>query len=123
MTCLTDPHTPLGEALGAVASELSDLAKLSSDLQVLVSSIFGMRDALPSEASEGLQTFDVLTQRLEELTVFLVQLGRSAPAEYQLDTALAASSVRLADLSLRLSCTPRHRTHQEELTPGEPDWF
>jgi len=98
--------SPLGTILGAVASEVADLASTADALQQLVGALLADPLAMiDSQAVEQGQALDAIVQRLQALETFLAALAPAMNPGWAVDPRKAADMLLLASLAQRLSGT------------------
>ncbi len=93
----------MSQTLTAVATEVTELAVLGDQLQILVSSALMSDGATHAAHMREFQAIDLLVQRLQGVSVFMHGLARATPADWRLDAAPMAAQVALADLGRRLT--------------------
>ncbi|MGA0544152.1 hypothetical protein ACO2Q1_02640 [Brevundimonas sp. VNH65] len=91
------PQDPLHSLLSAVGDELGDMRIDLDDLAALTSELMAdVPDAARETAMVRAQAYDLLLQRLDELSGLLAALGAGAPVD------LSLHALSLSDLSARL---------------------
>jgi hypothetical protein len=93
---------PVSDVLSRSGHELAQLAwlleRLQAHLRPLICEAARSNDAL----LHHMQSFDHIGQKAAALAEYLAALGAGAPHHWLIDPAIAAKTVKLTDLSLRL---------------------
>jgi hypothetical protein len=110
----TTGHMPLAIALGACATELTELAVCVERLQDRLSPVLQTRQVI-KEA----QALDLLTQSLDTIARYLGALTHEIPPEVSVNAVAAIANLPLADLTRRLLGQPE----PEEVDHGECELF
>lgn len=93
----------LPAVLGALSGELRALADLSESLQEPIAALIASVGTNAAADYAELQSADMLTQALGDLSDFCATLADAVAEEAPLDPAALARALRLADLAARLS--------------------
>jgi hypothetical protein len=111
---------PLALLVNRIGAELDTLAQLSAEVQ---SALAMCRFVEPtrSEAIQGLQGIDRVTQSLEDLGALLHVLATRLPAALHMQTAPMLSQLRLHELQAKLH--PEAHAPDPLPRPGEIQWF
>ena len=112
-------ETPLIMLLSAVSDELSELGQFAEQLQSTLSPSL-MRLADDPQCHRNVQMLDLLSQRLNVLSVFFLSLGHAVPPGWLINSRAALSAVTLSELAWRLQ---GHQNPQEHHPAGELETF
>jgi hypothetical protein len=104
-------HAPLYSVLEALGEEFHELGHFAEQVQAWLGPAFVQLADNP-DCHRGVQSLDMLTQRLAALSGYMRSLCRLLPQEWQVNTHQALSNITLSDLQYRLKGISK---------PPEPD--
>ncbi len=116
----TDPRTiPLPTLLSRLAEELGVLGGLAEDLQATIGEL--ARSAATDAGSlRDVQQIDLISQRLQALSVFTDTIGEGLSGGWRVDASKALAAVPLSALAARLA---GEEPVLSERDSGELDFF
>jgi hypothetical protein len=91
------------DVLIRTSNEVRMLSEMAGDLQNLVGNLVVAGAFGGSQSIYELQSLDRLSQNLDAVAEFLLTLSESAPLDWKIDVTRAAETVKLADVSVRLT--------------------
>ncbi len=98
---LRSSDASFGKLLGALGDEFAEIARLTEQLQTVLSSVL-LSVAHDPDSHKNVQMLDVLSQRLNAMSEFVSLLGGAVPCTWRINSNLALSAVTLSDLAMRL---------------------
>jgi hypothetical protein len=97
----------LADALGLVAEELADLARLADALDAAIAGLASRLVVKDASILTNCQAADLFAQRLAGVAEFVAGLGASVPAEVTVDLAEAIRGLTLGEQAQRFGADPR----------------
>ena len=94
---------PVREALEVAAVELTDLARLSGQIETIIANLVAHAGDVTPALLSDCQVADLLSQRLVGVASFLAALAKSAPADAAVDVFDAVRAITLTEQASRLS--------------------
>jgi hypothetical protein len=114
-----DQTTQLVPILGAIATELKELGTSIDRLQTLLSpALFDI--AADRDNVHDAQMLDLLSQRLSEISTFMVSLNLAIPAGFAVNSSSAFGDIKLAQLAHRLR---GENDYSSQYASGDVDLF
>ncbi len=101
----TKQHAPLCAILEALGEEFYELGRFTEQFQTTLSPAL-LQVAINHNCHRDVQSLDLLSQRLVALSQYVLTIGRLLPAEWQVNSQHALSSITLSDLQYRLQGAP-----------------
>jgi hypothetical protein len=97
----------LSDALGLVAEELADLARLADALDAAIAGLAARLGVKDATVLTNCQAADLFAQRLAGVAEFVAGLGAKVPAEVTVDLAEAIRGLTLGDQAERFAGAER----------------
>jgi hypothetical protein len=98
-------HAPLHAILKALGEEFCELGRFAEEFQSTLSPAL-LQVADNAQCHRDVQSLDLLSQRLMALSRYVLTIGRALPADWQVNSQHALSSITLSDLQYRLKGAP-----------------
>ena len=96
---------PLNSILEALGEEFCELGRFTEEFQSTLSPAL-LQVAGNAQCHRDVQSLDLLSQRLMALSRYVLTIGRALPADWQVNSQHALSSITLSDLQYRLKGAP-----------------
>jgi hypothetical protein len=98
-------HAPLNSILEALGEEFCELGRFTEQFQSTLSPAL-LEVAGNAQCHRDVQSLDLLSQRLTALSKYVLTIGRLLPADWQVNSHHALSTITLSDLQYRLKGAP-----------------
>jgi hypothetical protein len=113
-------HAPLNSILEALGEEFCELGRFTEQFQSSLSPAL-LEVAGDAQCHRDVQSLDLLSQRLTALSKYVLTIGRLLPADWQVNSHHALSTITLSDLQYRLKGAPPPDDLEQE--SGELELF
>ena len=114
----SQPHTvSLARVLGSLEEEVSSLARMSDEIQDVLSDVLGTATMNSSDLL-SLQNLDVIAQHLGAIATYVKELSTQVSDEWAVRPELATAMINLSGLAHRLALRP-----PEEVVDDSDDPF
>lgn len=114
---------PVPEVLTTLSHEVRVLSDSVNDLQDLIGNLVVAGAFGGSQSLYELQCLDRLSQSLDAISSYLVGISKLARPEWKIDVAEALSSVKLAEVSERLSGIKSETSEAQQSGAGDFEDF